>query len=128
MILKIQTYNKEFEEERFKKGDLVSLVPNTSYVTRSKDRSYNDRDKFVVGICTSDNGKTVDVTSEGILDVNVTGLICIGDRLTTSNIAGKAKAIRNDVDGIRVFEIKPIGKVITLYNDYSIAKVLLDIE
>ena len=128
MILKIKTYNKQNEFEKFKVGDLVSFIPNTSLVTKSITRHYKHQDKLVVGVCIADNKDTVDVVSEGIVDVNVTGIICIGDRLTTSSISGKARAIKNDNDEIRVFDIRPIGKVIGLYNDYSVAKVLLGIE
>ena len=128
MILKIKTYNKQNEFEKFKVGDLVSFIPNTSLVTKSITRHYKHQDKLVVGVCIADNKDTVDVVDEGIVDVNVTGIICIGDRLTTSSISGKARAIRNDNDEIRVFDIRPIGKVIGLYNDYSVAKVLLGIE
>ena len=126
--MKVKTYNKQNEFEKFKVGDLVSFIPNTSLVTKSITRHYKYQDKLVVGVCIADNKDTVDVVSEGIADVNVTGIICIGDRLTTSSISGKAKAIKNDNDEIRVFDIRPIGKVIGLYNDYSVAKVLLGIE
>ena len=126
--MKVKTYNKQNEFEKFKVGDLVSFIPNTSLVTKSITRHYKHQDKLVVGVCIADNKDTVDVISEGIVDVNVTGIICIGDRLTTSSISGKAKAIKNDNDDIRVFDIRPIGKVIGLYNDYSVAKVLLGIE
>jgi len=124
----LKTYNKQNEYEKFSVGDLVSFIPNTSLVTKSITRHYKHRDKLCLGICVADNGKSVDVVDEGIVDVNVTGIVCIGDRLTTSKISGKAKAIRNDNDEIRVFDIRPIGKVIGLYNDYSVAKVLLGIE
>lgn len=124
----MKTYNKQNKYEKFAIGDLVSFVPDTSLVTRSITRHYKHRDKMCIGICISDNGKTVDIVDEGIIDVNVTGITCIGDRLTTSKIAGKAKAIRNDNDEIRIFDIRPIGKVVGLYNDYSVAKVLLGIE
>lgn len=126
--MKIKRYNKQNEFEKFKVGDLVSFIPNTSLVTKSITRHYKHQDKLVVGVCIADNKDTVDVVSEGIVDVNVTGIICIGDRLTTSSISGKARAIKNDNDEIRVFDIRPIGKVIGLYNDYSVAKVLLGIE
>ena len=123
-----KAYYKQNKYEKFAVGDLVSFFPDTSLVVRSITRHYKHQDKLVLGICVADNGKTVDVIDEGIIDVNVTGIICIGDRLTTSKQAGKAKAIRNDNDEIRVFDIRPIGKVIGLYNDYSVAKVLLGIE
>ena len=126
--MRTKTYKKQYEDEKFMTGDLVSFVPDTSLITRSITRHYKKQDKLVLGICIKDLGKEVEIIDEGILDVNVTGLVCIGDRLTTSKIAGKAKAIRNDNDEIRVFDIRPIGKVVGLYNDYSVAKVLLGIE
>ena len=128
MSLKTKIYEKYDEFEKISVGDLVSIIPNTSFITRSCTCDYKNPDKLVIGVCVSDNGDTVDIVDEGILNVNVTGIICIGDRLTTSKIRGKARAIRNDNDDIRVFGIKPIGKVVGLYNDYSIAKVLLGIE
>lgn len=126
--MKTKTYDKYDAYEKIDVGDLVSIVPNTSFITRSCTRDYKNQDKFVIGICIKDNGNTVDIVDEGILDINVSGITCIGDRLTTSKISGKARAIRNDNDEIRVFGIKPIGKVIGLYNDYSKVKVLLGIE
>ena len=127
-MMKIKTYNKHFETEKFEVGDLVSFFPDTSLVTKSITRHYKHQDKMCIGICQIDNGKTISIVDEGIVNINVTGIICIGDRLTTSKIAGKAKAIRNDNDEIRIFDIRPIGKVIGLYDDYSKAKVLLGIE
>ena len=121
-------YKKYNDKEPINVGDLVSLIPETNQVTRSKNKHYKSKDRFVVGICKSITSNKVTVVSEGIIDVNVEGIICIGDRLTTSETAGKARAIRNDNDNIRIFDIRPIGKVIGLYNDYSIAKVLLGIE
>ena len=124
----MKVYNKQNEFEKILKGDLVSFIPDTSFVTRSVTKHYKHQDTLCVGICIEDKGKTVEVQDEGIVDVNVTGITCIGDRLTTSKIAGKAKAIRNDNDEIRIFDIRPIGKVVGLYEDYSIVKVLLGIE
>lgn len=126
--MQYKEYKKYNDREPIAVGDLVSLIPETNQVTRSKNKHYKNKDKFVVGVCKSLTSDKVIVVSEGIIDVNVEGIICIGDRLTTSEIAGKARAIRNDNDDIRIFDIRPIGKVIGLYNDYSIAKVLLGIE
>lgn len=123
-----KTYNKYSENEPFSVGDLVSIIPETSLVTRSCTKHYKKQDKLVLGICKSISDKTIEVINGGMVDVNVTGLICVGDKLTTSDVAGKAKAIRYANDDTRIFDVRSIGKVVGLYNDYSIAKVLLDIE
>ena len=125
---KIKTYKKYDEFEDIKIGDLISIVPDTNLVTRSCTKHYKKQDKLIVGICIKVSDKTIDVANEGIVDVNVTGLICVGDRITTSDDAGKAKAIRYPNDDIRIFDIRSIGKVIGLYNDYNKARVLLGIE
>ena len=125
---KIATYTKYNEKEIFEIGDLVSLIPETSLVTRSCTKHYKKQDMLVLGICKSVSEKTIEVINSGMVDVNVTGLICVGDKLTTSNVAGKARAIRYANDDTRIFDIRSIGKVVGLYNDYSVAKVLLDIE
>lgn len=127
-MAKLTTYNKYDESEIFDVGDLVSLIPETSLVTKSCTEHYKHQDKLVVGICVAFTDKTVDVLCNGMVDVNVTGLICIGDELTTSNVAGKARAIKYFNDDTRIFDIRNIGKVVGLYNDYNKAKVLLDIE
>lgn len=127
-MAKITVYDKYDETEPFAVGDLVSLIPETSLVTRSCTKHYKKQDKLVLGICKSVSDKTIEVINGGMVDVNVTGLICVGDRLTTSDVAGKAKAIKYSNDDIRIFDIRSIGKVVGLYNDYTIAKVLLDIE
>lgn len=79
------------------------------------------------GICIKIENNLIYVSNRGIYDVNTEGIICIGDKLTTSEIPGKARAIRYDQDE-RQFNIRSIGKVIELYNVYNKAKVLLDIE
>jgi len=122
------TYKKYDETEQFNIGDLVSFFPNKDVVIKSCTRHYKHQDKLVVGICIESTAKTVTVVSKGMVDVNVTGLICLGDKLTTSNIDGKARAVKYANDDVRIFDIRPIGKVVGLYNDYSKAKVLLDIE
>lgn len=122
------TYTKYDIDEEFNVGDLVSIIPETSLVTKSCTKWYKHQDKLVVGICVSSTDKTVDVIKRGMVDVNVVGLICIGDELTTSETAGKARAIKYFNDEKRIFDIRNIGKVVGLYNDYSKAKVLLDIE
>lgn len=80
------------------------------------------------GICTGVDNNKIYVENKGILDVNVTGLTCIGDKLTTCSIPGKAQAIRYSNQDETTFGKRSIGKVVGLYNDYSKVKVLLDIE
>lgn len=79
------------------------------------------------GICEKIENNMIYVSNTGIIDVNVIGLVCIGDRLTTSETKGKARAIKYDQDE-RQFTIRSIGKVIGLYNTYNRVQVLLDIE
>ena len=67
--------------------------------------------------------------NKGIIDVNVKGIICLGDKLTIGNEEkGKAVAIRYDRLDEKQFGIRSIGKVIGLYEVYNKAQVLLDIE
>ena len=80
------------------------------------------------GVCNKIENNYVYVQNSGIIDVNVTGIICLGDKLTLSNIPGKAEAIKYDPLDEKIFNIKSIGKVIGIYNVYDKAKVLLDIE
>lgn len=127
-MTKLTTYNKYDESEIFDVGDLVSIIPETNLVTRSCTKHYKHQDKLVIGICMSSTDTTVEVINGGMVDVNVIGLVCVGDELTTSEMAGKARAIKYFNDDTRIFDIRNIGKVVGLYNDYSKVKVLLDIE
>lgn len=122
------TYKKYNIQEEFKIGDLVSIIPDTSLITRSCTKHYKKQDKMIVGVCIGISEKTIEVESVGIVDVNITGLVCVGDKLTTSSEAGKARAIKYANDDVRIFDLRSIGKVIGLFNDYTKAKVLLDIE
>lgn len=70
---------------------------------------------------------TIVVANKGMVDVNVTGLFCIGDKLTSSDIPGKARAIRYKQDETQ-FNIRSIGKVIELYRTPYVTRVLLDVE
>ena len=83
-------------------GDLISLIPVSNKVVKSCNRG-NKKDEMVIGICIEDKNKhnykcddknKIAITDTGVVDVNVTGLVCLGDKLTASNIPGKAKAIR----------------------------------
>lgn len=117
-------YKKLDPEEIFTKGDLVALESVTNKITRADYRFNN-----VIGIYYStDDSDLVTVQQRGIIDVNVTGVICAGDKLTISNKKGKACAIKYDHQEEKQFNIRAIGKVIGIYNTYSVAKVLLDIE
>lgn len=61
----------------------------------------------------------------GEVVVNVCGYVQLGDRLTISEHAGKAKAI--DYIDNDYFKLRSIGKVIKYINKHQV-KVLLDIE
>lgn len=122
------TYKKHYEDEEIKVGDLVSLVPNFEEVTRSCTKHFKQPDNLVIGVCSDVKGTQIEVRTKGIIMVRVTGLVCVGDKLTASDKAGLAKAIKYSNDESRIFDIRSIGKVIGLYNDYNIARVLLDIE
>lgn len=80
------------------------------------------------GVCSKIENNYIYVQNTGIIDVNVTGIICLGDKLTLSNIPGKAEAIKYEPQDEKVFGLKSIGKVIGIYSVYDKAQVLLDIE
>lgn len=67
----------------------------------------------------------VKIAYAGEVPVNICGYVQLGDRLTISEHAGKAKAI--DYIDNDYFRLRSIGKVIKFINKYQ-AKVLLDIE
>lgn len=68
-------------------GDIISIVPDTNLVTRSCN-VFRNKDNLVIGICASNCncGEEILIQNSGIIDVNTTGIICLGDKLTTSNI------------------------------------------
>lgn len=121
-------YEKLNPTEDILPGDIISIEPITNKVTRSCTKHYKRKDHLVIGICKSVINNTVEVCNTGIIDVNVVGLICIGDKLTTSKYEGKAQAIKYEKNEEDIFGVRSIGKVIGLYNNYNLAKVLLDIE
>lgn len=107
-----------------KLGDLVTLNNITNEVEIA---TLNDK-KRIYGVCVdvfADN--EIIVATDGIVDVNVTGIICLGDHLTISSIDGKAEAIKV-LQEEELYDTRSIGKVIGLYNIYSKAKVLLNIK
>lgn len=67
----------------------------------------------------------VQLAYAGEVPVNICGYVQLGDRLTISHDAGKAKSI--DYIDNDYFKSRSIGKVIKFINKYQ-AKVLLDIE
>lgn len=105
-------------------GDIVALnqITNKVHIASLKDK------KRIIGVCTDtfEDG-TILVCDNGIVNVNVTGIICLGDNLTISNICGKAEAIPHEQDK-DTFDIRSIGKVVSLSDVYSKAMVLLNIE
>lgn len=124
----LKNYKKFNKDEIFEKGDLVSFFANTELVVRSVNRNYKKPDSLVIGICVQDQEDKVEIQDDGIVDVNVEGLICVGDILTTGDTPGKAVAIKYNDQDVTIFNFKKIGKVINVYNDYNKALVMLNIK
>lgn len=122
----ITAYEKYYPEENIEVGDLVCLVPNTNAVKLAFN-GFKDKSSKVIGICTKIENNLIYVTNTGIVDVNIQGLTCIGDNITSSNIPGKAQCIRYEQDK-SIFNIRSIGKIIQLYNNYNKVKVILNIK
>lgn len=114
------------ENEDILKGDLVAIdqISGTAHKATLFDK------KKVVGVCADIYPDTNEILicNEGIIDVNVTGIICLGDHLAVSNKAGKAEAINYEIMEEKQFDVRSIGKVITLGDVYSKATVLLNIK
>lgn len=83
---------------------------------------------MLFGICTKIENNSVYVATCGIVDVNVQGLVCVGDKLTVSPTPGKAEAIKYEVHEEKQFGTRSIGKVINLYKQWNRCKMLIDIE
>lgn len=117
------------ENENINVGDILMYAANTDCVTKARYKRNESVDSNkIIGICIAINDtKTITYTNCGIVDVNVKGLVCLGDKLTISEYPGIAIAIKYTQDDT-IFGIKGIGKVIGLYNTYSKVKVMLDIE
>lgn len=125
MIFSRKKYNND---EPILKGDLVSYIPDTDKVTRASIKHWKDYDiNKVIGICINTNDNEIIIASTGLVDVNVMGLVCLGDKLTVCDKPGIAKAIKYNQDETK-FRYRHIGKVIELYNNYNVVKVMLDIE
>lgn len=86
--------------------------------------------KRIIGVCADifQDTNEILICSEGIIDVNVTGIICLGDHLTISDKDGKAEAINYDTQEEKQFDVRSIGKVVNLGDKYSKATVLLNIK
>ena len=119
------SYEKLYIEEPINVGDVIQLEPKTNKVTRAFNKRHHNIK--VIGVCIKIENNTIVVANKGMVDVNVTGLFCIGDKLTSSDIPGKARAIRYKQDETQ-FNIRSIGKVIELYRTPYITRVLLDVE
>ena len=124
MIRNLEKFDKD---EPIQVGDLIAYRPDTNKAVRAKTNWRKADDNAVIGICTAINGNTITYTDSGVTDVNVKGIICLGDKLSASEELGIAEAIKYRQDETK-FRYRCIGKVIGLYNNYNIAKVLLDIE
>ena len=121
----LEKYDKS---EEINVGDLLTYAPHTNKVTRAVCRKWKEVDTVdVIGVCTNINDNKISFSNNGIVDVNVKGLICLGDELMVSDSFGIAKAIKYEQDETK-FKFRHIGKVVGLYNDYKKVKVLLDIE
>ena len=128
-------YEKYDSTENIEVGDLVSFVyeqndllhwENTNKITKSV---YHRIHKIpVIGVVSAVNGNIITIQKEGIIDVNVTGMISIDDKLTTSKIPGKARAIEYPIYDEILYREVSIGKVISIYRYYDKAKVLLNID
>lgn len=123
----IRSLKKYDENEPIRVGDLIAYWPETDKVVRAKTHWRRADDNAVIGVCTAVNDDIVTFTNSGMTDVNVKGIICLGDKLSASEEFGIAEAIKYRQDETK-FRFRSIGKVIGLYNNYNIAKVLLDIE
>ena len=129
-------YKKYDETENIDTGDLVSFkyiidpqtkkLVNTEKVTKSiYHRSYKNP---VIGVCSSVTNDSIEIVTDGEIDVNVTGMIAIDDKLTTSKIAGKARAIDYPIYDEILYREASIGRVISIYRYYNKAKVLLELN
>ena len=83
----VNPYKKLYEEENIEVGDIISLDPIANRVKLSFNR-INKKDEQIIGICEKIENNMIYVANTGIIDVNVEGIICIGDKLTISNSNG----------------------------------------
>lgn len=115
-------------DENIEVGNVVSLCPEDNFVRLSHNRHYKRKDQSVIGVCIKKRNNTILVANKGIVEVIVKDIICLGDKLTTSDTPGVACAIKYENLEERQFNTKSIGKVIGVHNVYNKATVLLDIH
>lgn len=115
------------DNEHIKVGDIVEIIPISNSVKLAV-RNFKNKGNKVIGVCIKIDNNDVYVEDKGIVDVNVVGTICLGDKLTISDIPGKAEALKYGSYEEVMFGKRSIGKVVGVYDVYDIAKVLLDIE
>lgn len=83
-------YEKLYTDEPIKIGDIIQIDSETNKVTRALSKKHHSIK--VIGVCTKIENNTILIANRGITDVNVTGLFCIGDKLTSSEIPRKSKS------------------------------------
>lgn len=114
------------EDENIEKGDLVAIdqISGKAHKATLFDK------KKVVGVCVEDYPDTEEILlcTEGLIDVNVKGIICLGDHLAVSDVAGVAEAINYEIQEEKQFDVRSIGKVVSLGDVYSKATVMLNIK
>ena len=130
-------YEKYNNSEEIRIGDVIAFHVtydeqlNRLNTSEKVIKAYYDRFRpqiTVIGICTKVEDNQIEVQNKGICDINVKGAIGLGDKLKVSETPGIATAIKYVEQDETIFGIRSIGKIISLYRDYSIAKILLDIE
>lgn len=118
--------NKLKADEQMNIGDLVAIdrINGTAHRATLLDK------KRVVGICADifPDTNEILICNEGIIDVNVTGIICLGDHLGVSDKPGIAEAINYEIQEEKQFDVRSIGKVVHLGDKYSKATILLNIK
>ena len=117
-----KTYIKYNSNEPIQIGDLISLKDNNT-VTRSYQNFNKKPDTKIIGICKSIQDDQIEVQTSGQIDVNIIGISSIGSMVTASNQPGKGKIMRYEQEA-KMFNIRPIGKIIKLYNDLNKVTIL----
>lgn len=119
-------YEKYNKDEQIDVGDLISIREDGT-VTRSYQNSNKNPDKCIIGICSEVKDNIVTVMSKGYTNVNTIGITMIGSKITASDVPGKARILKYDEE-CEIYNIRSVGKIIALYNDIHLAKILIDIE
>ena len=100
-----------------------TLAPE-EHLTEIKKKLYEEAKEFDE---TTNEQDAIEEMAE-LQKVIVKDIICLGDKLTTSDTPGVACAIKYENLEERQFNTKSIGKVIGVHNVYNKATVLLDIH